>query len=367
MAYHYIKSSIKIANLTIAYNLGGIFDQEGRKGISHLMEHLVCKTFKDEYDRLNRYGIEFNAMTGDNLVKVYFEGVEKYFTPEWRRRLVEKLIGGINISEEEFETEKKVVLQEYMDCFNEPANAENTLRLKFGYYGAIGKREDIENFTYSDMKEFYDRHMRKPWKIVEVGPSKTDFSDIPMVEEFVDLPLKPKYKKCWNIPLESSPENSKLDVTFLCKKCIHKGDYPALVVAVNMLNGGLESPMMKEIREKRGLTYNVSSSFIKFMSYAYTAFGATTDKGNGSELKDAFRYFFNDIGEHLDKERFEDVICALDVENEKDNIFKYRNVNRILNKGRIQVGNSYKRLTFEKVVEVAKKYLTMENMDVIEE
>ena len=78
MAYYYTKSSIKMANLTIAYNMGGLFDQEGQKGISHLMEHLVCKTFKDEYAELQKYDIEFNACTGDDMVKVYFNGMEKY-------------------------------------------------------------------------------------------------------------------------------------------------------------------------------------------------------------------------------------------------------------------------------------------------
>ena len=59
-----------MTNLTIAYNLGGLFDQEGQKGISHLMEHLICKTFKDEYGELNKYNIEWNAITGGDLVKI---------------------------------------------------------------------------------------------------------------------------------------------------------------------------------------------------------------------------------------------------------------------------------------------------------
>jgi predicted Zn-dependent peptidase len=82
MAYYYTKTSIKMTNLTIAYNLGGLFDQEGQKGISHLMEHLICKTFKDEYGDLNKYNIEWNAITGGDCVKIYFMGMDKYFTPE---------------------------------------------------------------------------------------------------------------------------------------------------------------------------------------------------------------------------------------------------------------------------------------------
>ena len=84
-------------------------------------------------------------------------------------------------------------------------------------------------------------------------------------------------------------------------------------------------------------------------------------------MKDAFQYFFDDIEKHLDKKRFEDIICKIDVNREKDKIFKYRNIGKILNKGRIQIGNAYKKLTFEKVVEIAKKYLNMDNMEIIVE
>ena len=115
MAYYYTKTSIKMTNLTIAYNMGGLFDQEGQRGISHLMEHLVCETFKDEYPELAKYNVEWNACTGYDVVKVYFTGLDKYFTPEWKRRLVNKLTGGLKMSKERFEAEKKIVLQEYMN------------------------------------------------------------------------------------------------------------------------------------------------------------------------------------------------------------------------------------------------------------
>lgn len=68
MAYYYTKSNIKMTNLTIVYNMGGLFDQEGQHGISHLMEHLVCKTFKDEYSELQKYNIDWNAITSGDYV-----------------------------------------------------------------------------------------------------------------------------------------------------------------------------------------------------------------------------------------------------------------------------------------------------------
>lgn len=367
MAYYYTKSSIKMTNLTISFNIGGLFDQDGQHGISHLMEHLVCKTFKDEYSNLAKYDIEWNASTSDDVVMVYFTGMEKYFTTEWKRRLINKITGGINIPEKEFEAEKKVVLQEYMDCFNEPANSENAVRTKFGYYGAIGKREDIENFTFQDMKDYYEKFMRKPAKIIEVGPTKSDFSDVPTQEEYQVQPFKPKYKKNWKLPTEPTPDNTKCDVSFVCKKSVNKAEYPALAVAVNMLTMGLESPMYQEIREKRHLTYHVGGGIMKYITYGYATFGACTDKDNEQNLIDAFKMFFDDIGKWLTRERFEDLICHIEVNREEDKIFKHRNVNKILNKGKIQIGNAYKKLTFEKVLEIANKYLKTDNFDIMVE
>ena len=365
MAYYYTKTSIKMTNLTIAYNLGGLFDQEGQKGISHLMEHLICKTFKDEYSELQKYNIDWNAVTCNDVVKIYFTGLDKYFTPAWKRRLVQKITGGINIPEEEFEAEKHVVLQEYGDSFNEPANSENTLREKFGYYSPIGKKEDIENFTFKDMAKFYNKFMKKPAKIVEVGPTKTDFSKVPMVEEYIVPPMKPRYKKNWKLPLEPTPENQKCDVSLIGKKAISKSDYPAVAIALNMLASGLESPMVQDIREKQHLTYGVYSGMLKFISYAYPTLGASTSKENKDKLVAGFTKYFDNVGKFLKKKRFEDVICQIEVSREHDKIFKYANVDKIINKGKIQIGNAYKKMTFEKVVETAKKYLKTENFEII--
>lgn len=354
-----------MTNLTIAYNLGGLFDPEGQKGISHLMEHLICKTFKDEYAELTKYNIDWNASTCNDVVKIYFTGLDKYFTSEWKRRLVKKILGGINIPKEEFEAEKLVVLEEYGDTFNEPANAENTFRAKYGYYGAIGKKEDILNFTFSDMTKFYNKFMKKPAKIIEVGPTKTDFSKIPMDENYIVQPMKPKYKKNWKLALEPSPENNKCDVNLIGKKAISKADYPAAAIALNMLSSGLESPMVQDIREKQHLTYGIGSGMIKFITYAYPTIGASTSKENQEKLVAAFKKYFDNVEKYLKKKRFEDVICQIEVDREHDKIFKYANVDKIINKGKIQIGNAYKKLTFEKVVEIAKKYLKTENFEII--
>ena len=120
MAHIYEKKSLKMTSLHIIFDRAGIYEKEGEYGTSHLMEHLICETFKEYYPTLNKYNIAWNASTGSEFIDVYFTGMDKYFTPELKQNIVKKLLGGLNVTEERFQKEKKVVLQEYMDSFNDP-------------------------------------------------------------------------------------------------------------------------------------------------------------------------------------------------------------------------------------------------------
>lgn len=366
MAHIYKKKTFKMTSLNITFNLGALFEQEGEYGTSHLMEHLICKTFKDEYPLLTKLDVDWNAYTSSEGIRVYFVGLDKYFTPEIKERLVGKLLGGLNIPEEEFEAEKNVVLQEYMDSFNDPTSSLNILREKFNFYGAIGKRSDIENFSYQDMKDKYEKFFTKPAKIVEIGPSKSDFSKVEFAEDYIVPPRRLKWKKAYKgVEFEELPPNNKADVEYISKKMIKKADYPAMVVAVEMLAGGLESPMYQEIREKAHLTYGVQAGTMGLLQDTLYYFGAITDPENKDKLVAEFNKFFVDVKSWLTKERFDDVISSYYINDEKAKLFAYANVGEILRKGLPMVGSSYKKLTFEKVVEVAEKYINTDALELI--
>lgn len=363
MAHIYEKKSLKMTGLYIVFNRGGLYDAEGEYGTSHLMEHLICKTFKDEYSILTKNGIDWNAYTGDEHVVVHFTGMEKYLTSEFKERLIKKLLGGINITEKEFETEKNVVLQEYMDSFNDPETSLNLIREKYNYYGAIGRKADIEKFSFDDMKRHYALYYSHPAKIIEIGPSKSDFSFVTYNEEPVVQPRKIKWiEKNKNVEKENVPVNNKATLRYISKKNVSKADYPALRVAMIMLTGGMESPMFKRIREEKGLTYGVDCGVSLYIKEGVAKFGATTDFENKQALQNEFEYFFKDIKAHLTQERFNDVIQCFSISDEENKIFRYDSVIDLIRKGYIMVGKSYKKLTLEKVQEIAEKYFNLDNM-----
>ncbi|MBO7696371.1 MAG: insulinase family protein [Methanobrevibacter sp.] len=364
MAHIYEKKSLKMTSLHIVYDRGGLYDKEGEYGTSHLMEHLICETFKDEYQNLSRLNIEWNAVTTTERVMVYFTGMDKYFTPEIKQRLVKKLLGGIDkcVNEERFKAERNVVLQEYMDSFNDPESWNNILRQRFNYYQVIGKRSDIENFTYKDMLSHYKKYYTKPSKIVEIGPTKSDFSFVKFAEKPVSEPMKLKFGNYKDVELEEIPKGTKIVVRYGSKKMIKKSDVPALIMAYNILVGGLDAPMMKRIREEKQLTYGVHGGLTFMLNDTWATFSATTDLQNADKMKAEFQYFFNDISKHIKKDRFENEINAYGIAAETKKIFRYKNIGDILRKGLPMMGNAYKKLTLDKVKEVAAKYLNPQNM-----
>lgn len=362
MAHIYEKKSLKMSSLNIIFDRAGIYEKDGEYGTSHLMEHLICETFKEYYPTLNKYNIAWNASTGSEFINVYFTGLDKYLTPELKQNIVKKLLGGLNVTEERFNGEKEVVLQEYMDSFNDPECWNNIIRQKYDYYGAIGRRSDIEKFTHKDMQQAYKKYFQKPSKIIEVGPTKSDFSFVKFADKPVDVSRKLKFGNYKNVELEPIPENQKSTIRYLSKKMLKKSDYPAMAVALNILAGGLDSPMYKRIREEKTLTYHIGVGLYNVLNDTIIYCGATTDKSHADELRAEFQKFFKDITKYIKKDRFENEITALTVNAEMKKIFRYKNVGDIIRKGLPMVGNAYKKLTLAKVKEVAAKYLNLDNM-----
>lgn len=366
MAYYYIKKDFEITSLNISYNIGGLFDKKGQKGISHLMEHLICATFRDLYPVLKKFGIEWNAYTSNDHVLVFFHGLDKYLTPHMKRTLIDRLTGGLkDITEDDFESEKHVVLQEYDDFFNDPESIMNIIRQHFNYFCPIGLKKDIVNFKYSDMNKFYNAYMKKPAKIIEIGPRKTDFSKVPMNEKFVLKPMKLKYKDNYKTPLENIPKNNKSTVTYLNKKLVNKKDFPYLFLAIEMLCDGLESPMSVDIREKQHLTYGVSGGIWEMITQGIIFFQSTTTEENVKKMIKEFNKFFKKVEKYMTKSRLEDIRDNIKVIHEYNEIFRYKNVNKIVRKNYLRVGDVYKTATLEQVKEVAKKYLTLDNFDIV--
>ena len=351
----YEKNDLKMTSIHVVYNAGALYESKGREGTMHLMEHMVCKNFDDLRDMMQERGITYNAMTGDQNVTFFFKGLESKLSPV-KEMLVKRLISGFKATEEQLISEKKVVVEEYLDVFNDQilGNYYNSMRNYYGFHGSIGLRSSIEKFNYADALEVYDAYFKKPVRIVEVGPTKSDFSFVEYSEDSLGDLGEFGYRET---ELESVNVNNKLSVIGISKIKCDKKDYPALSLGLSMLGDGLNSPLYIEIREKRGLSYFSWCDSMTYGSHATVLLGSCTEKDRANELCEVYNNVLSNIESYLTVERFDVCKKRAMVIVEKREVLRFENPEDLIVGNGLYQYEGLESLTFEYVIEVVKKYI----------
>ena len=359
MAYIFKKSKLKMTGLYIVYNAGSIYEQEGQSGTRHILEHLICKNFEDEYDTLQEYNISWNAYTSDEFICIHFTGLESSLTSEFKERLVKKILKGITCNEEDFEAEKKIILQEYNQYFADPMSIAiaNYMRLHYNDYSAIGKRDDIVAYSYSDAIKDSSNIFPYPAKIIEIGSKKTSFFEtIEYKNELSNFKLK--YKKAYpNIVFEKEIEN-KRPFIFISKP-YSKKETPAMIVLCNMLAKGLASPFYKEIREKRGLSYGIYKYPFKYIGQSVMLIGGISDDEHYEEACNILKECINNAEVYLTEERLNVIKNNMKCSLKEEELFLYENPGLLIHSKefcRVTIKDIDK-ITLNDVKKICNKYL----------
>jgi predicted Zn-dependent peptidase len=318
----YVPSNIGLSLLAIVYPLGSDYESEGHRGTHHLMEHLMCKSFDHLLPKLKRLGINYNASTDTNRIVFFFDGLDESIALVAQELYDCITSGTYTWSENDFNNEKKTVLQEYEDVFNGQVGGTlaNIFRKYYNYYDPIGFRADVELFSYSDSLEFRKR-FKYPNLLCQVGGQNITVSEDTWVQFGLQRPVFGPY----TVPLENIPkkkkflglfgEGGKTVVGLVSKSVVPKCYINKIGLVVSCLNDGLESPLLQEIRDKNGLSYfSIGMLFPMFNFGAVTFLSCTSDR-NTNQLQSVYRKFLSgDLSRHISKDRFEDCYQGLMIE-----------------------------------------------------
>ena len=310
-----VSSDIRMNLLAIGYDAGGNFEKDGNRGTSHLMEHLMCKTFDDQLSKMKRLGIDYNAFTSDKRVVFHFSGLEESIE-EMGQLFFDRITKQeVLWDKESFENEKRTVLQEYGDAFNSQVGGfiQNVIRKHYGSAGAIGIREDIENFTYEDSLEcakFY----KTPRFVCEVGKSVVTPAEF--AEELTQFSYKFGEKSLEEEP--NVPKEGKTAVGLLGTKPMTDANHAKLSLIIECITGGIESPLYKEIREDRGLSYFSAGTSFNVGLNEVPVFLASTTNDKAEEVGDVYREFFDrNLSDIVSEERFDVCKSSILVDEKK--------------------------------------------------
>ncbi len=149
----------------IFYKVGSRNEILGKTGIAHMLEHMNFKSTKNlkegEFDKIVKSlgGID-NASTGFDYTHYFIKTSSEYLSKTFE--LFSEVMENLNLSDEEFQRERKVVYEErlwrvdnnpigylYFRLFN------NAYVYHPYHWTPIGFKEDILNWNIEDIREFH--------------------------------------------------------------------------------------------------------------------------------------------------------------------------------------------------------------------
>jgi len=348
-----IKSETDLSGFYIVYKGSTMNEKPGWRGISHLMEHLVYKSIDYLMNDFDRFGIGNNAYTSGTEIVFYLTGLDE-FVSGFREEVLEKLLK-FQITEEQFENERKIVLEEYMDVFNNQANSHslNLSRKMYDDYDAIGAREDLEKMTYQDIKNYFELQYAKPHKIINVSKHnqfETDikFSNIKFDNIIEVGDYNPVYEKFNVNPDKASVINVSPVIT---------DDFPYIKFITKMLGGGLMSPLYQEIREKKGLVYYIHCFLNRVTDKSgVIQISSETSTSNVDEFQAIVKEVLSNPNKHMTQERFDIVKEAIIISLKISKINRHSTINKYITPVEWQIEPILEDLTLEKVMTYYDKY-----------
>ena len=275
--------------IQVFFPVGSAHESKEHHGLSHFLEHMMFKSKKyihvhDLLMQLNSLGGTFNAITSKDFTSFYIYCHKDNW--ELATNLLYKITSELYIMPKEFENEQKIIIEEYLQyddniqsrLFDElyqcMLNELNPYRKNIK-----GQKNIIENCTPKILQNFYKSFYKNPFVYVNIsGGGAQHRACTTLVNKLFDKTLKPLYHHDQLSSKQFYEKSMMLNKSLPCVK-IHTDatrhqnatmigfvGYPfaspeniVIDFLWDLLTGSLNSLLLTEIREKRGLVYGMSS------------------------------------------------------------------------------------------------------------
>ncbi|MFC1894969.1 M16 family metallopeptidase [Candidatus Dependentiae bacterium] len=186
--------------LQIAYDVGSWVEQEGEKGLAHLIEHMIFKgtdkmSENDIAAIARKYGVDFNAFTAKDITSYYFEVTKNNWQPFMG--ILADCMQNARFEQEHLASELKAVIQElkmykdhYWNVMLERASTIIYPSHHSYHCPIIGFKEDLISISAENLKRFYKKHYRPERAILfivgdvdvdlAIDQARKDFENIKM-------------------------------------------------------------------------------------------------------------------------------------------------------------------------------------------
>ncbi|MEO8924357.1 MAG: pitrilysin family protein, partial [Caldimonas sp.] len=255
---------------------GSSHESKRQSGISHFVEHMAFKgTHTRSCQEINlqaeRLGADVNAHTDKDHTAYHMRGRARDAAAFVR--MLGDLVQGSTFPEAELERERQVLLQEYIEDDEEPLSTAYKLfdKLCFGSHPlaqpVIGSRANIGRFTRDELLDYVQGQYTGANVVVGVA-GRIDVDALLREAEAAfgamrrgaeNVVAAPDYRG--GIASRALAGSGQTHVVFgLPMPTLTDDRHHAGVIAAALFGEGMSSPLLDEIRERRGLAYYLSCS-----------------------------------------------------------------------------------------------------------
>lgn len=255
---------------------GSRYETESDSGISHFLEHLLFKgtvnrTCRQLKEAIESKGGVLNGFTAEEMTCYWAKVIPKHL-PEAIDVLCDMVTSPL-LNEDDIEKEKGVVLEEISMYLDLPMHYVHVIFDEILWPNQplgrliVGKKETVTGFNQDILR----RYMQKFYSSENITVAVAGAVDMDTISRAI-IPFKNLQKKEKNIfqNVRVSQEgplarilSKKTEQIHLCVggRGVHRGHpdrYPLLLLDT-ILGGNMTSRLFEEIREKRGLAYEIRS------------------------------------------------------------------------------------------------------------
>ncbi len=367
--------------------VGSRNETKENNGIAHMTEHMLFKGTQTktagEIARITaKLGGNLNAYTSKECTSYYCKTLPELLEPAIE--VIADMVCHSAVREEDLENEKAVVCDE-IDMYKDSAEdyVHEVLQKKVYKRNPLGflisgKKKNVKGFSSEDIRIFMDKYYTGKNMVISVAGCFEPEKTLKLIKEYFGE-LKsgqkntesdtPKYYKT-NFIKYKDIEQLHMNLVFPAVSFLDKDRY-AITLLNNILGGDVSSRLFQELREKRGLTYNICSYGSSFYDTGLLHIYAAMNPSQQDFILDLIQQIIEDMGTFgVRMEELQDAIQQTVVEM---TLGQDNSAGRMSSNARMlmfekkmtsfeEAIRKIKSVSLEEINSVAKKYLQIEKM-----
>ena len=273
-----MSNNSNVITTDIFYRVGSGNEVMGKSGIAHMLEHLNFKSTKNlkagEFDEIVKgFGGVNNASTGFDYTHYYIKSSSDNLSKSLE--LFAELMQNLRLSDEEFQPERNVVLEErlwrtdnspigylYFRLFN------NAFTYHPYHWTPIGFKEDIKNWSIEDIRSFHSKYYQPNNAIVIVAGDikpETVFEQVQKqfgaIKNANDIPkrhhqIEPVQDGAKRVMIKKESEVEMVAIAYKIPDFKHK-DQVALSALSELLSSGKSSRLQRVLVDEKKLVNQI--------------------------------------------------------------------------------------------------------------